>query len=164
MAEFLPSKRKVFRDWEALREAVSGLHPLVFTNGVFDILHRGHVHSLEAARAQGAYLVVGVNSDASVKRLGKGDDRPIQSEDDRAQILAALECVDFVTIFTEDTPARLIETIAPDVLVKGGDYRIDQIAGADFVLGRGGRVVTIEFEHDRSTSKILSKVRSHGGR
>ncbi len=150
---------KFQRDWQILTQMVAGKRPLVFTNGVFDILHRGHVHSLAAAKAQGAFLVVGVNSDASVKRLGKGSDRPIQSEDDRAEILAALECVDFVTIFEEDTPARLIETLEPDVLVKGGDYQIHQIAGADFVIARGGKVVMIPFEHDRSTSKILQQVR-----
>jgi len=106
--------QKVFHDWEVLRAAVDGLRPLVFTNGVFDILHRGHVHSLQEARAHGAYLIVGINSDSSVKRLGKGDDRPIQSEEDRAAILATLSCVDFVTIFDEDTPTRLIEAVEPD--------------------------------------------------
>lgn len=154
--------KKFQRDWGELRRIVADKRPLVFTNGVFDILHRGHVHSLSAAKAQGAYLMVGVNSDASVRRLGKGSDRPIQSEEDRAEILAALECVDFVTIFDEDTPARLIETLEPDVLVKGGDYQISQIAGAEFVMARGGRVVTIAFEHDRSTSKILQRVRASG--
>lgn len=152
---------KFFSDWAGLSASLSGLRPLVFTNGVFDILHRGHVHSLQAARAEGAYLVVGINSDASVKRLGKGPDRPIQTAEDRAALLAALSCVDFVTIFDEDTPARLIEAVSPDVLVKGGDYTPDQIAGAEFVKSRGGRVVTIAFEHDRSTSQILKKIRSH---
>lgn len=158
---FFGSERKIYRDWVALHEAVQGLHPLVFTNGVFDILHLGHIHSLEAARAQGAYLVVGVNSDVSVRCLGKGEDRPIQREADRAHILAALACVDFVTIFEDDTPTRLIEMIVPDVLVKGGDYHIDHISGADFVLQRDGRVVTIDFDYDRSTTKIIEKIRGH---
>lgn len=160
-ARFVSTERKFIKDWAALKDATDNLHPLVFTNGVFDILHRGHVHSLEAARAEGAYLVVGVNSDASVKRLGKGDDRPIQSENDRACILASLACVDYVTIFDEDTPTQLIEAITPDVLVKGGDYRLDQIAGADTVLARGGRVKTIDFEHSRSTTGILGRIREH---
>lgn len=160
-ADIQPQRQKIFTDWQQLRGATSGLRPLVFTNGVFDILHRGHIHSLQAARDEGAYLVVGVNSDASVRRLGKGADRPIQPEEDRAALLAALSCVDFVTVFTEDTPASLIATICPDVLVKGGDYQPDQIAGADFVKRHGGKVVTIAFEHNRSTTQILRKIRGH---
>lgn len=156
-----PQTRKIFDDWQDLRAALAGLRPLVFTNGVFDILHRGHIHALQAARNEGAYLIVGVNSDASVKRLGKGTDRPIQTAEDRIALLAALSCVDFATIFEEDTPARLIETICPDILVKGGDYQPDQIAGADFVKSRGGKVVTIAFAHERSTTQILRKIRSH---
>jgi rfaE bifunctional protein nucleotidyltransferase chain/domain len=95
-----------------------------------------------------------------VRRLGKGSDRPIQAEDDRAAILASLECVDFVTIFDEDTPLRFIESLQPDVLVKGGDYDLAQIVGSDFILSCGGRVVTIPFEHERSTTKIVGKIRN----
>jgi phosphoheptose isomerase len=151
---------KVQLDWQALAQLIRGLQPLVFTNGVFDLLHRGHIHSLQRARQEGAYLVVGINSDTSVKRLGKGSDRPIQNQNDRAEILAALSCVDFVTIFDEDTPEDLIKTLNPDVLVKGGDYSIESIVGADFVTQNGGRVVTIPFEHDRSTSKTIQKIRA----
>ncbi len=152
--------QKLQLDWQRLAALTRGMRPLVFTNGVFDILHRGHVHSLQEARRQGAYLIVGVNSDASVRRLGKGADRPIQGEMDRASIVAALGCVDFVTIFSEDTPQALIEMLSPDVLVKGGDYRPEQIAGAAHVLAHGGRVLTIDFEHDRSTTRILKTIRA----
>lgn len=154
--------QKFFRNWEELLAAVRGLHPLVFTNGVFDIIHRGHIHSLQAARKEGAYLVVGVNSDKSVKRLGKGNDRPVQSEEERAAIIEAISCVDFVTIFDEDNPSRLIKSIVPDVLVKGGDYNINNISGADFIRERGGKVITIPFQYDSSTTKIISRIRQHG--
>jgi len=131
---------------------------LVFSNGVFDLLHSGHIASLEAARALGDRLVVGVNSDASARRL-KGPGRPLQREADRARILAALRCVDAVTIFDEDTPAILIERLLPDVLVKGADYTVDQIAGAPAVLAAGGEVRLIELEAGRSTTDLVRRIR-----
>lgn len=134
--------------------------PLVFTNGCFDILHRGHVTYLAQARALGAGLVVGVNTDASVRRLGKGDDRPVNGLEDRMAVLAALESVSLVTWFDEDTPLELIRAVQPDVLVKGGDWAVDRIVGADLVLARGGRVYSIPFRHERSTSALLAKIRS----
>ena len=149
---------KVQTDWRQLAELTCGTRPLVFTNGVFDILHRGHVSYLQGARAMGACLIVGVNTDASARRLRKGPERPIQNEDDRAHILAALACVDFVTLFDDDTPARLIEAVEPDVLVKGGDYARTEIVGADFVLARGGTVEAVPFEHERSTTAIVRKI------
>jgi rfaE bifunctional protein nucleotidyltransferase chain/domain len=132
---------------------------LVFTNGVFDILHRGHVTYLAQARSLGASMVVALNSDGSVRRLGKGDDRPINSLQDRMAVMAALECVSLVTWFEEDTPIERIRSVQPDVLVKGGDWAVDRIVGADIVAARGGRVVSIPFEHDRSTTALLEKVR-----
>ncbi|HSD52753.1 MAG TPA: D-glycero-beta-D-manno-heptose 1-phosphate adenylyltransferase [Burkholderiales bacterium] len=135
------------------------LRPLVFTNGVFDILHRGHVTYLAQARHLGASLVVGVNSDASVKRLGKGDERPLNSLADRMAVLAALEAVSLVTWFGEDTPLALIRVCRPDVLVKGGDWKIGDIVGAGDVQGWGGTVHSIPFAHDRSTTILLRKIR-----
>ncbi len=129
---------------------------IVFTNGCFDLLHVGHVRYLQEAKAQGSLLVVGVNSDASVKRL-KGPTRPIQNENDRAEILAALKAVDFTIIFTEDTPEKLIHSVHPDVLVKGGDWKIEQIVGAEFVLSYGGEVKSLQFVEGRSTTKIIEK-------
>jgi rfaE bifunctional protein nucleotidyltransferase chain/domain len=134
--------------------------PLVFTNGVFDILHRGHASYLAQARALGASLVVGVNSDASVKMLGKGDDRPINSEADRQALLAALESVDMAVLFTEKTPVNLIEKIRPDIYVKGGDYEIDALAETHLVKSWGGKAVTIPFLYERSTTSLLGKIRS----
>lgn len=148
---------KLQADWQHLAELTNALRPLVFTSGVFDVLHRGHVTYLQTARRMGAYLVVGVNSDASVRRLGKGQERPIQPDEDRMHILAGLECVDFVTIFDEDTPVQLIEVLVPDVLVKGGDYPPQHMVGADFVKAHGGRVEVINFEHQRTTSQIVQK-------
>lgn len=133
--------------------------PLVFTNGVFDLLHRGHVTYLARARAQGAALIVGINSDASARRLGKGDDRPINALEDRMAVIAALASVDAVTWFDEDTPAALIELCRPDVLVKGGDWAIERIVGAREVLQRGGKVLSIAFEHQRSTTHLLERIR-----
>jgi len=135
-------------------------HPLVFTNGCFDVLHRGHVTYLAQARALGAALVVGVNSDASVKRLGKGDDRPVNAQDDRMAVLAALEAVSLVVPFDEDTPLELILACRPDVLVKGGDWTPDKIVGAREVQGWGGTVHSIPFVHERSTTALLKKIRS----
>lgn len=134
--------------------------PLVFTNGCFDVLHRGHVTYLSQARALGAALVVGVNSDASVKRLGKGDDRPVNTQDDRMAVLAALESVSLVVPFDEDTPLELILACRPDILVKGGDWTPDKIVGAREVLGWGGAVQSIPFIHERSTTALLNKIRS----
>ncbi|MFZ2540177.1 MAG: D-glycero-beta-D-manno-heptose 1-phosphate adenylyltransferase [Gallionella sp.] len=135
-------------------------HPLVFTNGCFDVLHRGHVTYLGQARALGAALVIGVNSDASVKRQGKGDDRPINAEQDRMAVLAALESVSLVVKFDEDTPLNLILTCRPDVLVKGGDWKPESIVGSQEVQGWGGTVHSIPFLHERSTTALLKKIRS----
>ena len=134
--------------------------PLVFTNGCFDILHRGHVTYLAQARALGASLIVAVNTDASVKRLGKGDDRPVNRLDDRMAVLAALECVTLVTSFDEDTPlARILDT-HPDVLVKGGDWTQEKIVGSREVIGWGGAVHSIAFIHERSTTALLQRIRA----
>jgi rfaE bifunctional protein nucleotidyltransferase chain/domain len=133
--------------------------PLVFTNGCFDILHRGHVTYLAQARALGASLVVAANSDVSVKRLGKGDDRPVNPLADRMAVLAALECVSLVTWFDEDTPLERIRDCRPDVLVKGGDWPVERIVGAPEVIGWGGRVHSIPFLHERSTTALLEKIR-----
>jgi len=143
-----------------LVERVAALRrPLVFTNGVFDLLHRGHVTYLEQAKGLGASLVVAVNSDASVKRLGKGADRPLNPLDDRMAVLAALGCVDIVVAFDADTPRDLIVACAPDVLVKGGDYTAVTTAGAEEVIARGGRFVAIPFRHERSTTALVERIR-----
>jgi len=134
--------------------------PLVFTNGCFDVLHRGHVTYLAQARALGAALVVGVNSDASVRRLGKDADRPVNPLPDRMAVLAALESVSLVVEFDEDTPLNLILACRPDVLVKGGDWQIENIVGAREVQGWGGAVHSIPFLHERSTTALLNKIRS----
>jgi len=131
----------------------------VFTNGVFDVLHAGHVALLEAARAAGAALVVGVNADDSARRLGKGADRPLVSEGDRARVLAALACVDCVVLFAEDTPLELIRALRPDVLVKGADYARDQIVGAADVEGWGGRVVRVPLVPGKSTTDLVRRLR-----
>jgi rfaE bifunctional protein nucleotidyltransferase chain/domain len=136
--------------------------PLVFTNGVFDILHRGHVTYLEQARGLGASLVVAVNSDASASRLGKGEDRPLNAADDRMAVLAALACVDLVVPFDADTPRDLIVACAPDVLVKGGDYTAATTAGAADVLASGGRFVAIPFCYERSTTALVERIRRAG--
>lgn len=137
--------------------------PRVFTNGVFDLLHRGHVAYLEEARNLGASLVVAVNSDASVRRLGKGDDRPLNPLADRMAVLAALQCVDLVVAFDDDTPRDLIVTSMPDVLVKGGDYTAATTAGAAEVIAGGGRFVAIPFKHLRSTTSLVARIRQRGG-
>lgn len=136
--------------------------PLVFTNGVFDIIHRGHVTYLARAREQGAALVVALNSDASVRRLGKGSDRPVNPLADRLVVMAALGMVDGVTWFEEDTPLQRILECRPDVLVKGGDWPVDRIVGADFVLSHGGKVLSIPFEFERSTTALIHRVRQQG--
>jgi rfaE bifunctional protein nucleotidyltransferase chain/domain len=133
--------------------------PLVFTNGVFDILHRGHVTYLAQARALGASLVVALNSDASVRRLGKGADRPVNALEDRLAVLAALESVSLVTWFEEDTPLARILECRPDHLAKGGDWPLEKIVGARETESWGGRVHAIAFEHDRSTTRLLAKIR-----
>ena len=131
----------------------------VFTNGVFDILHRGHITYLAEARALGASLIVALNADASVKRLGKGDDRPINTLEDRMAVIAALECVSLVTWFDEDTPIARILDVRPDVLVKGGDWALDKIVGGPEVMSWGGSVHAIAFQHERSTTAMLEKIR-----
>ena len=133
--------------------------PLVFTNGCFDILHRGHVTLLAQARAQGAAMVVALNSDTSVKRLGKGNDRPVNTLADRLAVMAALECVSLVTWFDEDTPIERILECRPDVLVKGGDWPVEKIVGNTEVAGWGGKTVSIPFIHQKSTTALLDKIR-----
>ena len=146
---------------EHLHERIAQLpRPLVFTNGVFDILHRGHASYLAQAKSLGASLVVGVNSDTSVKMLGKGDDRPINNEADRLALLAALQSVDLVTIFTEKTPVKLIEQIRPDIYVKGGDYEIDTLDETKLVKTWGGKAIAIPFVYERSTTTLLGRIRS----
>ncbi|MBI2619357.1 MAG: D-glycero-beta-D-manno-heptose 1-phosphate adenylyltransferase [Ignavibacteriales bacterium] len=136
---------------------------IVFTNGCFDIIHRGHVEYLTKARSLGDALVVGLNTDASVRRL-KGQDRPIIQENDRAHILAAFQAVDYVCLFEEDTPLELIRALVPDVLVKGADWAVSDVVGRDVVEAAGGSVQTIEFLPNRSTSGIIRKIRaSHFG-
>ena len=135
---------------------------VVFTNGVFDLLHPGHVDVLTAARALGDALVVGINTDASVRRL-KGPERPVRSERDRAHVLAALEAVDAVVLFDEDTPLELIRALAPDVLVKGGDYTVDTVVGAPDVLARGGDVVIVPLTPGHSTTSTLARLHTGGG-
>lgn len=134
-------------------------HKVVFTNGVFDVLHRGHVEYLFAARALGDLLVVALNTDASARGLSKGPDRPINNQDDRAVVVAALGCVDYVTLFDEPTPQKLIAALLPDVLVKGGDYTPDTIVGRAEVEAAGGRVVVFPLIEGRSTTDLLQKIR-----
>lgn len=156
----VPPAAKVLPAEEALRRfARPRSGTLVFTNGVFDLLHRGHVEYLFAARALGDALVVGLNTDASVRRLGKGADRPVNGEEDRAMVLAGLAAVDAVVLFDDDTPRALIAALLPDVLVKGGDYAADRIVGADEVRAAGGRVETIPLVAGRSTTSILERAR-----
>jgi rfaE bifunctional protein nucleotidyltransferase chain/domain len=133
--------------------------PLVLTNGVFDLLHRGHVTYLARARALGAGLVVAVNSDASVRRLGKGDDRPVNGEADRAAVLAALDSVTLVTVFDETVPLPVLEIVRPDVYVKGGDYEMADVPEAKLARSWGARTIAVPFEFERSTSALLARVR-----
>ncbi len=141
--------------WRNLGKTIS------FTNGCFDILHQGHIYSLSQAANEADYLVVAVNSDNSVKRLGKGDNRPVNNEESRAIILASLVIVDAVVIFDEDTPQALISKLLPDVLVKGGDYTIEQIAGAKEVIENGGRVIINKIIEGFSTTNIINKIAIH---
>lgn len=131
---------------------------IVFTNGVFDILHTGHVDYLSKARDLGHFLVLGLNTDASVKRLNKGPERPINNEKARATVLGALECVDAIVLFDEETPYNLIKAIQPDVLVKGSDYAIENIVGYDIVKAKGGEVITIDLSQGFSTTNIIKKI------
>lgn len=139
--------------WRAAGERV------VFTNGVFDLLHRGHVEYLEEAAGLGERMVVGINADASVRRL-KGPGRPLVPEDERAEMVAALECVDLAVVFDEDTPERLIHEVAPDVLVKGGDWSVDRIVGREFVEASGGRVLNVPLREGLSTTSIVERIRA----
>ena len=152
-------EEKIRPPGSAAQWAAGLARPLVFTNGVFDLLHRGHVTYLAQARSLGAALLVALNGDASARRLGKGDGRPVNALEDRMALVAALESVDAVTWFDEDTPATLIETVRPEVLVKGGDWPAEKIAGAIETLARGGRVISIPFEHQRSSTALLEKIR-----
>jgi rfaE bifunctional protein nucleotidyltransferase chain/domain len=146
---------------EELKARVAALpKPVVLTNGVFDILHRGHVTYLAQARELGGSLVVAVNTDASVKRLGKGDDRPLNTLHDRMAVLAALEAVSLVVPFDEDTALETVDEARPEIYAKGGDYIMTEIPEGKAVIAYGGKAVAIDFEHDRSTTKLLARVRS----
>jgi len=145
------------KDLLGILEGVRANKKIVFTNGCFDILHAGHADYLKKAKSFGDILVVGINSDASIRRI-KGEKRPIIPQEMRAYLLDSLKPVDYVVIFEEDTPLQLIKAIKPDVLVKGADWDIDKIVGADFVLSYGGRVERIEFCFDISTSKIVERI------
>jgi D-beta-D-heptose 7-phosphate kinase/D-beta-D-heptose 1-phosphate adenosyltransferase len=159
MKHLITPKEKILAEAKLLeRLGRPRTHKLVFTNGVFDILHRGHVEYLYAARALGDQLVVAINMDASVRRL-KGSDRPINTDEDRAIVLAGLGCVDCVTFFADDTPQRLIAALLPDVLVKGGDYTRDTIVGRTEVEAAGGAVVVIPFVKGKSTTQTLRKIK-----
>ena len=148
--------------WDDLKEQIDTKHAeqkIVFTNGCFDLLHIGHVTYLKEAKALGDILVVGINADSGVKKL-KGEERPIQNEMDRAGIIAELRSVDYVSLFEEETPQNLIQKIKPDILVKGGDWPVDQIVGADFVLSNGGEVKTLSFIDGHSSSSLLDKIKN----
>lgn len=155
-------EQKIFTSGTQFAQTSQLPRPYVFTNGCFDILHRGHVTYLAQAKSLGASLVVGVNSDASVKGLAKGQDRPIHPEQNRMAVLAALESVDAVILFDEETPLALILAIQPECLVKGGDWKLDAIVGAPSVLARGGNVTTIPFLFETSTTATINKIRKGG--
>jgi D-beta-D-heptose 7-phosphate kinase/D-beta-D-heptose 1-phosphate adenosyltransferase len=148
----------------AVRRTQADGRRVVFTNGCFDLLHRGHVRYLETARRLGDFLVVAVNSDASVRRLEKGPGRPVVPEAERAEVLAALAAVDLVVIFAEPDPARVIRAIRPDVLVKGGDWPVDRIVGADFVLARGGTVRSLPYLPGASSTGLIERILSSARR
>lgn len=145
--------------WRHSSECVS---PVVFTNGVFDLLHRGHVTYLDEAAQLGGSLIVAINTDASAKRLGKGPERPLNTEADRAAMLASLACVTAVTMFDEDTPYELIELLRPDILVKGGDYDMSTLAETRLIQSWGGTALAIAFEFERSTTALVNKIRQSG--
>jgi D-beta-D-heptose 7-phosphate kinase/D-beta-D-heptose 1-phosphate adenosyltransferase len=156
----IDTSAKIRRLGEAITWRTRQLGPVVFTNGVFDLVHPGHVELLEAARREGAALIVGLNSDASVRRLNKGTERPVMPEQARARVLAAFATVDCIVVFDEDTPLELIQSLAPDVLVKGADYRRENIVGADWVESRGGRVVRVPVVEGFSTSSLVERLRA----
>jgi len=161
MAQPLSSETKIVRDRAKLAARLAALaRPIVFTNGCFDILHRGHVAYLEEAAQLGRSLVIGVNTDESVRALAKGSDRPVNPLEDRMAVLAALGCVSLVVPFAEDTPLELIKLVKPDHLVKGGDWVPERIVGNDFVRSYGGQVHSIPFRFDRSTTALLARIRS----
>jgi len=161
VAQHPSSETKIVRERSALAARITALaRPIVFTNGCFDILHRGHVTYLEEAAQLGQSLVIGVNTDESVRRLDKGDDRPVNPLEDRMAVLAALGCVSLVVPFNEDTPLELIKLVRPDHLVKGGDWVPARIVGNDFVTNYGGKVHSIPFRFDRSTTALLARIRS----
>jgi len=143
-------------DWRSSQQCKA---PVVFTNGVFDLLHRGHVTYLDQAATLGGCLIVAINTDASARRLGKGPERPLNNQIDRAAMLAALACVDAVTVFDEDTPYELIELLRPDILVKGGDYDMDKLPETQLVQSWGGQARAIAFEFERSTTALVNKIR-----
>lgn len=154
---------KIIRDRKQLKESLAALpRPFVFTNGCFDILHRGHVSYLQDTARLGPTVIVGVNSDASVKRLKKGSGRPINPLEDRMVLLAALACVSLVVPFDADTPLDLIKTIRPDYLVKGGDWNLKDIVGADLVRSYSGQVHSIPIRYHRSTTDLIKRIREHG--
>lgn len=155
-----PAESSKFLSAAALAARRDWTRPLVFTNGVFDVLHRGHVTYLAQARALGAALLVAVNSDASARRLGKGPDRPLNREKDRALVVAHLQSVDHVVLFDEATPCELIERVRPDVYVKGGDYDIERLREAELVRSWGGRAVAIPFVEGYSTTQLVERIRS----
>ena len=154
----IPSRERLA---DVIRSLQSTGKKIVFTNGVFDILHRGHVEYLNRAKTLGDVLIVAVNSDASVKKI-KGDSRPIVGEEDRAFIISNLKCVDYVCVFNEETPYETIRLLQPDVLVKGADWKIENVVGRDIVEGRGGKVVTIEYLDGKSTTNIIKRILSEG--
>jgi D-beta-D-heptose 7-phosphate kinase/D-beta-D-heptose 1-phosphate adenosyltransferase len=155
------TKTKIIRDWTTLRQKIQSLRrrgkSVAFTNGCFDLLHEGHVSYLEAAKKNDRVLIVGLNTDASVKRL-KGHQRPIVPQEGRARVLAALECIDFVTFFNEDTPLKLIQAIRPDILVKGADWKGKEVVGSDIVKFLGGRVELIQYIPGKSTTNIVGHI------
>jgi len=154
-------RKLIHRDEAVARvNALRTAGPVVFTNGVFDVLHRGHATYLAQARSLGGSLVVGLNSDASARRLGKGPDRPLNREEDRAMLIAALEAVSLVTWFDEDTPVTLIDALRPDVLVKGGDYDMDTLVETQHVRSWGGRALAIPFVDGYSTTALVKKIRA----
>jgi len=151
---------KSLKEIKSIRSALKADNKkVVFTNGCFDLLHAGHIDYLNKAKALGDVLIVGLNTDSSVKRI-KGDKRPIINEDERAEIISNLKPVDYVVFFDEDTPAELINELVPDILIKGADWEIDEIVGGETVLANGGEVKTIEFVNDQSTSKIIDLITS----